>query len=378
MENENSPIKILEGINIFLDNLPSNPYYSHINSYLNIEGYGSGEAAFSKLKADFQGLDLSEVLKSSELDKKIKNQKKELASLEKKHASLVSIFGEDGGGSEGTLTHKLLEALEKETVDLIIKRDKLKTEVNDADQDFKIKLKEIDSKLNVAELDAKSKIQNATNKAIGKVRIIEQFSDFLAETNSNMQLYFWVILFLTLGSVATIALSVPSLLKCFDSYDTFITSLGVIADPWQILNYAFGILIVKLPWALCLSAVFTGMYSLLKSLLITYEKINQDKRNMSAIYAVSGNIAEALNDYGLSIAIHDVEDDETGEFYTILRAPNKQVNQKRESLKWNQIMNYFERMQHHKNDDVVSEDPSKLKLVSDVLNKLIDRLPQKS
>lgn len=260
---------------------------------------------------------------------------------------------------------------------MIKKRDDLTTEIIDAEQASKVKYKEIEYKVNDAETSATTKIQNAISKASGKVRIIEQFSDFLAETNSNMRLYFWVILFLVLGTVVTIALSIPDLLKCFENYHIYIAKLGEKASSWQIINYAFGILIVKLPWALCLSAVFTGVYSLLKNLLITYEKINQDKRNMSAIYAVSGNIAEALNDYGLSIAIHDLEDEETGEFYTVLRAPNKQVNQKRESLKWNQIMNYFERMQQHKNEYVDPEDPSKLKLVSDLLNKVIDKLPQK-
>ncbi|HEY1196751.1 hypothetical protein, partial [Flavobacterium sp.] len=219
------------------------------------------------------------------------------------------------------------------------------------------------------------KIQEAQIKAVGKVRIIEQFSDFLAETNSNMNLYYWIIFFLTIGAVTTVACSVPTLLDSFKTYSSYLTLLGCNANSWQILNSAIGILIVKLPWALCLSAVFTGIYRLLKSLLVTYEKINQDKRNMSAIYAVSGNIASALNDYGMAIAEHEIEDDETGEMITVLRAKNKEVNQKKESLKWNQIMNYFEGMQHQKVDISEPEDPDKLKPITDLLNKLIDKIP---
>lgn len=60
---------------------------------------------------------------------------------------------------------------------------------------------------------------------------------------------------------------------------------------------------------------------------------------------------------------------------TVLRAKNKEVNQKKESLKWNQIMNYFEGMQHQKVDISEPEDPDKLKPITDLLNKLIDKIP---
>lgn len=301
-----------------------------------------------------------------------------LDELEKKHSSLASIFGEDGGSGEGTLTRKLIETIEEEVAKLIKKRDVLLKEITDAESESKTKITDINIKVSEADTTAANQIKTALATASGKVRIIEQFSDFLAETNKNMYIYFWVLFCLVAGSAFTVAFSVPDLLKCFESYDTFITTLGAKATSWQIINFAFGLLIVKLPWALCLSAVFTGMYSLIKGVLITYEKINQDKRNISAIYAVSGNIAEALNEYGLSIAEHGLEYEDTGEMVTVLRAPNKEIKQKRESLKWNQIMNYFEGMQHHKNEVVVTDDPSKLKLVSDLLNKVIDKIPAKS
>lgn len=393
MESENSPKKTLESVRILLETLPTVTYGANIMPYLTVGDYGTGHDAFNLLKGDYENLDLSKFYESAELEKEIKKQKRELSSLIKQHTSLVEIFGSDGSASAGTLTHKLIDQLNKEVTNLIKKRDDLLNEVIKAESDtedkiseFKTKVRDAESesqidqlkiigKIKAAENEALLKVQEVQIKAAGKVRIIEQFSDFLAETNSNMTIYYWVIFFLTLGAVVTVACSVPTLLECFKTYDDYLTLLGCNASSWQILNSALGILIVKLPWALCLSAVFTGMYRLLKSLLITYEKINQDKRNMSAIYAVSGNIASALNDYGMAIAEHDMEDEDTGEMITILRAKNKEVNQKRESLKWNQIMNYFEGMQSHKVNVPEPEDPDKLKPITDLLGKLIDKIP---
>jgi hypothetical protein len=235
-----------------------------------------------------------------------------------------------------------------------------------------------------AENKAHIQINNAKATANGKVRIIEQFSDFLAETNLNMSIYFWVLFVLVLGVALAIRYSIPDLLKSFESYDVFIKLLGVKTTPWQILNGAFGLFIVKLPWALCLSAVFTGIYKLLRGLLVTYEKINQDKRHMSAIYAISGNVAQALNEYGIAVAEEEVEDLETGEKFTSIRVSSKGLEQKRESLRWNQIMNYFERMQQNKEDVALPEDESSnfksvttsLDKMTDLLAKVVEKFPK--
>ena len=163
-----------------------------------------------------------------------------------------------------------------------------------------------------------------------------------------MNLYTYVIIGILIAAIAAIWCSIPNLLKAFESYDTFIKNGGTKITNWQIINYALGLLIVKLPWALCLSAVLTGMYSLLKGLLTTYEKINQDKRNMSAIYAISGNVAQVLNEYGISLADEDIEDEETGQTYVSIRVTKKELEQKKEHIRWNQIMKYFEGMQQNK------------------------------
>lgn len=68
-------------------------------------------------------------------------------------------------------------------------------------------------------------------------------------------------------------------------------------------------------------------------MLSTYEKINQDKRNLSAKYTASNNIADSLNAYGFAIADHDNNDSETGEVFTAIRISKKELNQKRRQIK---------------------------------------------
>jgi hypothetical protein len=238
------------------------------------------------------------------------------------------------------------------------------------------KKKQLNIKTNTAIQDSNRNIKDAENNAIGKVKLINQFRDFLEETNKNMNLYTYVIIGLLIASIGAIWFSIPNLLKAFESYDTFITNGGTKITNWQIINYALGLLIVKLPWALCLSAVLTGMYSLLKGLLITYEKINQDKRNMSAIYAISGNVAQALNEYGVSLSSEDIDDEETGQTFTSIRVTKKELEQKKENIRWNQIMKYFEGMQQNKIETSENEDESKLELVSGLLKKMIDKIPK--
>ncbi len=106
------------------------------------------------------------------------------------------------------------------------------------------------------------------------------------------------------------------------------------------------------------------------------EKINQDKRNMSAIYAISGNVAQALNQYGIDLVEDEIEFDERGDELTIIRVSKKELTQKKESIRWNQIMKYFEGMQQHKVEIEKDEDPTKVKLMSNILNKVIERIPK--
>lgn len=387
MAEENSNEKIIKGAKSFITNMPSVGNGTYAIQQSIIEGYGSGQVAYDALKSDLTDLDLTLNLQESELKKQIIKSKKDLKKLEDKISALHVLIGEDGTAGEGTTFHDLVNHLTGEVEKLRRERDTLeddisaKEKVHENNLDLfgtkeKTALEKANEKIKEAEESAAKKINLAKENANQKVKLIEQFRDFLDETNKNMRLYHNAILALLAIVLVAVFLSIPDLLSCFESYDNFITKLGTKASTWQIINLAFGFLIVKLPWAFVISAIFTGFYRLIKGLLVTYEKINQDKRNMSAIYAVSGNIAQSLNEYGLGIVeANTIEED--GSVETILvRISNKDLNQKKESLKWNQIMNYFERMQHHKEDVIEKEDESKLKLVTDLLKSAMEKIPK--
>ncbi|MDI9312643.1 MAG: hypothetical protein QM535_20705 [Limnohabitans sp.] len=416
MENEKSILETINSVKFVLNQLEKVPYGPNAIQNINIPDYVNGDIGFELLKTKFEEIDFSKLNEYTELDKKIQKQKKELKDLENKHSNLIEIIGDNIEGKKGSVASLILLNLQSEIEQLIERRDNLeknisinekleeqkvasqKIEEDLQNENYKKKtakleelykekekelnakfneyIADINTKKNTATQDSNKQIKEAEKNAIGKVKLINQFRDFLEETNKNMNLYNYVILGILIAAIGAIWLSIPNLLKAFESYDTFIKTGGTKITNWQIINYALGLLIVKLPWALCLSAVLTGMYSLLKGLVVTYEKINQDKRNMSAIYAISGNVAQALNEYGISLADEDIEDEETGQTFISIRVTKKELEQKKENIRWNQIMKYFEGMQKTKIDISDTEDESKLKLVSDLLNKMIEKIPK--
>lgn len=375
MSDRNNTIKLSKGLISLVNNLESTSYGSNVVSNIVIEGYGEGAVAFEGLKSDLAISEFSKFLEDAPFPSKIKALKDEIIDLEKKLSTLSTVFGDNAEANEGTLAFALLKKIETEIDELKNKRTLLETASDKAGAEYAAKLEDIDKKTKESLAASNKMVTEAQYEANRNVKLIEKFSDFLSETNKNMWLYSLAIVLIIISAAIAIYYSIPELLLCVKSYNSFVTNLGTKAQPWQIINYALGILIVKLPWALCLSALFTGVYSLLKGLLNTYEKINQDKRNMSAIYSVSGNVAQALNEYGLAIA-DEVDDPEDGRItYTITRS-KAELERKRESLKWNQIINYFERMQSHKVEEPKDEDEnSKLKIVTDILNKVIDKVP---
>ena len=363
MENEKSSSEIIQSIRDLLIQLPTITYGSNAIQHLISPNFGNGQAGYDLLKNKFNELDLSKPLEFSDLDKKILRQKKELKDLENKHTNLIEIIGDNFEGREGSIASQILLNLKSEIEILIKTRDELLKEIsvnqdleerrvlsqkekeeleieslnekrieleqlyNDKEKEltskYDEKIAEIKSKTNNATRESNDKIKEAETNAIGKVQLINQFRDFLEETNKNMNLYSLVIKGILLTAIIAIGYSIPNLLTIFDSYDTFIKSQGTEITNWQIINYAFGLLIVKLPWALCLSAVLTGIYRLLKGLLLTYEKINQDKRNMSAIYAISGNVAQALNEYGIDLAEDEIENENSDELLKTIKVSKK-------------------------------------------------------
>jgi len=406
-------INVFNGIKSLLTTLPVISYGNDAIQYLTNEQYGSGLIGFNLLKTEFDKLDLSKPFEYLELNKKILKQKKDLKDLEIKHTNLSAIIGENTEGKEGSVASIILITLKNEIEQLIERRNDLledisvkediedkrnatqiakiisqetdfKNQTTKLEEQFKNKEEKLKSNFDItkAEIEvntnsatelANNKIKDAESNANVKVKLINQFKDFLEETNKNMNLYSFVILGILILAIGAIWFSIPNLLTIFDSYDAFIKLQVIKISNLQIINYALGLLIVKLPWALFLSAVFTGMYSLLKGLILTYEKINQDKRNMSAIYAISGNVAQALNEYGISLADEDIEDEETGQSFTKIIVSKKELEQKKENIRWNQIMKYFEGMQQNKVELIDPEDDSKLKLVTGLLNKMIDK-----
>ncbi|MDI9366234.1 MAG: hypothetical protein QM541_14855 [Flavobacterium sp.] len=416
MEDKRTSIEIIDAVKQFLEQLPSLSYGNNALQYFNIPDYGSGVAGYNILKEELNELDLSKSAEFLDLDKKVKRLKKEITELENKHTNLTFLLGENTNGAEGSLANQILTSLKNEINQLIAKRNELLEYIEEQeDIENKRAEKQIEKENSQNELFAKKtraleeeyqkkidalkkqfendktenenkiisetdaankKIDEAISNARLRVKLINQFKDFLEETNKNMSLYSYAIIGILIAAIIAIFISIPDLLKIFNSYDLFVKSQGTKITNLQLINYALGLLIVKLPWALCLSAILTGMYSLLKGLISTYEKINQDKRNMSAIYAISGNVANALNEYGIHLAEDVIQEDEEGKNEVVIKVSTKDLAQKKETIRWNQIMRYFEKMQQTKEEVVEQDDPSKLKIVTGLLNKLIDKMPK--
>ncbi|QES87347.1 coiled-coil domain-containing protein [Rhizosphaericola mali] len=412
---EKKPLETINAVKQFLTQLPSLSYGSNVLQYFNQPDYGGGVNGFNKLKAEFDKIDFAKPTEFLDLETKVKRLKNEIIELENKHTNLTSLLGEKTNGTEGSLANQILISLKDEINQLSNKRNELLNEIaekediedkriakqvdneksqndefarktKELEEQFQILTnnlkaqyendkKEIGNKIKLETESANKNIEEAINNAKLRVKLINQFKDFLEETNKNMRLYSSVIIGLLIVAIVTIFISIPDLLKIFNNYDTFVKSQGNKITNLQLINCALGLLIVKLPWALCVSAILTGMYSLLKGLITTYEKINQDKRNMSAIYAISGNVANALNEYGIQLA-EDISHDENSKTDTIIKVSSKDLALKKETIRWNQIMKYFEKMQQNKEDVIREEDPSKLKLVTGLLDKLIDKIPK--
>lgn len=416
MEDKKTSIETINAVKQFFEQLPGLSYGNNALQYFNLPDYGSGVAGYNNLKAELNELDLSKSAEFLDLDRKVNRLKKEITELENKHTNLTSLLGENTNGAEGSLANQILTSLKSEINQLIEKRNNLLAEISEKEdlEDerlarqidkettqnnlFKEKTKvledefnsksdqlkiqfeneknDIENKLKSENESANKKIEEAISNAKLRVKLINQFRDFLEETNKNMSLYSYAIIGILIAAIIAISISIPDLLKIFNSYDAFVKTQGNKITNLQLINYALGLLIVKLPWALCLSAILTGMYSLLKGLLTTYEKINQDKRNMSAIYAISGNVANALNEYGIQLAEDISVDEESDKKEVVIKVSSKDLAQKKETIRWNQIMKYFEKMQQNKEEIIQEEDPSKLKIVTGLLNKMIDKMPK--
>jgi hypothetical protein len=416
MEDKKKSMETIDSVKNFLEQLPGLSYGNSALQYFNMTGYGAGIAGYNNLKSELNAIDFTKSAEFLDLDKKVKRLKKEITEIENKHTNLTSLLGENTNGAEGSLAYQILTSLKNEITQLIEKRNELLNEISEKEDieherslkqiekenaqnkyfteknielenelkikedDLKIHFEnekiEIENKLKQENESANKKINDAIINAELRVKLINQFRDFLEETNKNMSLYSYAIISILVAAIIAIYLSVPDLLKIYSSYENFVKDQGDKITNLQLINHALGLLIVKLPWALCLSAILTGMYSLLKGLLTTYEKVNQDKRNMSAIYAISGNVANALNEYGLQLAEDITVNEESGTKEITIKVSSKDLAQKKETIRWNQIMKYFEKMQQSKEEVIHEEDTYKLKIVADLLHKMIEKMPK--
>lgn len=387
MEEQNSANLVVQQLTTFLNELPSVTFGNNAlgNTTLKPKGYETMVTAF-------KALNLEKALKNSNLDleiegkeaklsqlkekniqytelvnltEEINRQKKELKELELKNSSLVDIIGSKE--KEGTIINLICKNLDEQINHLGKQRDSLHDEVQELEQKFNEKETILIQKKDKKIEEIKATEEIAKLEASKRVKLINQFSDFLAETNKNMGIYAFTMIALVTTSSLLVIFSVPPLLNAFKNYDKFLAIKGH-DTTWHILNYALGLFIVKLPWAICITIVITGFYSLLKALLITYEKINQEKRNMSAIYAISGNVASSLNEKGL-ILIND-------DFWKDLNLTKEQIDQARENTKWNRISEYFSKMQDNKKEVPQENDQPKLQDIRDLLNKVIERIPK--
>ena len=76
MNEEESSIKIINGIKSVLQQLPSVNYGNYVVPNLVIEGFGDGQVGYDLLKREFEQLDFTKPTEFLDLEKQIKRQKK--------------------------------------------------------------------------------------------------------------------------------------------------------------------------------------------------------------------------------------------------------------------------------------------------------------
>lgn len=289
------------------------------------------------------------------INSSIDNKKEELNKLEVQYTNLTTLIGsyKDKDGKEISIATELIKSLQDSVNDLRSKRDDLISEIsiekenlNKLFVDYEVKNNELsnkfaadknyyEEKIKTKEEQANTKIEEIEKRTNQRVKIIEQFGDFLEETNRNMRLYACSIFGLIFVFACVGWFASSFLIQTLGEFSTYFSANNP-EKVTQIIAYSFSLLIIKLPWALFFIAVIAGIYKLLRSIIVIYEKINQDKRNMSAIYAISLSVANNLNEKGLAL----ISDDG--------KMPSKEeIEAVRESTRWKQIADYFTRMNNN-------------------------------
>jgi len=401
----NSSIEVLNTTKILLEKLSKHNVHTTIFNNVHYKGSVLSRSNFNSFLEDFNSLNIEKIANLIDIDKSIDLKTKELQKIEEKSVYLKHII--DGSNEdELSITETFINSLNRQIEELRIERDELSSKVSNLEEDYIVKEQELktqyEEKEDILKRDYESNIKNLEEKIISrknesetelkniteqkqkeiddivletknKVKLIEQFKDFLEETNNNMKLYSHVIIGVLLILIIAVYFSIPPLLESFGNFDNFTNGLNNnVNNTWTTINYALGLLIVKLPWAICLSVMLTGAYKLLKGILITYEKINQDKRNMSAIYVITGSVAESLNEYGMGLV--EVFNKELGlDEPVTIKVTKRDLFRKRQNIRWDQIMNYFEKMNEPKTI-VQQEEKNEKDIYKNMTEKLLELL----
>jgi hypothetical protein len=240
----------------------------------------------------------------------------------------------------------------------------LKIKFNDEETKYldKIDTKKKETEKAIAQCDSdfskrKAEIEKET-------KIIENFNDCIKEANKNMRIYFLSALGLIVLFGAVICFGLYGFKEAFSIYSSTLTTttqdgIKMINSAGSMLANAGSIFILKLPLSFVLIAFIAGFYQLLKSILITYEKINKDKRNASAIYA----IMNTLNAESVSII--------SGEEIDLKNT--EEIGRVKEKIKWDKVSEYFTSLQ--KEQEPLPEKNDNQNMISiPIIEKMIDLL----
>lgn len=126
------------------------------------------------------------------------------------------------------------------------------------------------------------------------IKIINSVKDFKEESVKNMRFYGWSMLF---ASLLALILGIFSLCNISEALGLFSEQLNLInaslmQNGWNWLYAALSIVVVKIPNALLFVGILFVLYKIFNVLFNVYEKINMDKRKISAIEALITHMNE--------------------------------------------------------------------------------------
>ena len=192
--------------------------------------------------------------------------------------------------------------------------------------------------------------------------IIESFHHFIAETNKNMKIYFLSALGIILIAGLVLGFGLYNFCEAFSIYSSNLAitdkdGIKTINSVGSMFANAGSLFILKLPLSLVLITFIAGFYKLLKSMLITYEKINKDKRNASAVYA----IMNTLNEESVAI-VRGEEIDWTSQ---------ESIDRIRENIKWDKVSEYFSSLQKEQDASTEKDNNQNTITMSVFMDKVI-------